>query len=207
MVAGIQGLVTASGFRGVDAVVIAEGTGTNRLAALSAWTCPGAGTCMVIRTNPLPRLLPNVPVVYASPVGNDLRDIYLRQFVDGRLITGEGARDSPAEDDSEPHGDALPTLLEVLEQEAEDRRQRRILRLLRESRLPLGKTWETFEHHRMPLALRQKLDHLARAVSWSTASTSWPSDCPALARPTPCAPWGTGWWRPATPSSLLQPTA
>ena len=41
------------------------------------------------------------------------------------------------------HGDALPTLLEVLEQEAEDRRQRRIIRLLRESRLPLGKTWET----------------------------------------------------------------
>ena len=41
MVAGIQGLVTASGFRGVDAVVIAEGTGTNRLAALSAWACPG----------------------------------------------------------------------------------------------------------------------------------------------------------------------
>ena len=60
------------------------------------------------------------------------------------------------------HGDALPTLLEVLEQEAEDRRQRRIIRLLRESRLTLGKTWETFEHHRMPLALRQQLDHLAQ---------------------------------------------
>ena len=60
------------------------------------------------------------------------------------------------------HGDALPTLLEVLEQEAEDRRQRRIIRLLRESRLPFGKTWETFEHHRMPLALRQQLDHLAQ---------------------------------------------
>ena len=60
------------------------------------------------------------------------------------------------------HGDALPTLLEVLEQEADDRRQRCIIRLLRESRLPLGKTWETFEHHRMPLALRQQLDHLAQ---------------------------------------------
>ena len=121
---------------------------------------------MVIRTNPLPRLLPNVPVVYASPVGNDLPvlywEIYLRQFVDGRLITGEGAQDSPAKDDNEPHGDALPTLLEVLEQEAEDRRQRRIVRLLRESRLPLGKTCETFEHHRMPLVLRQQLDHLAQ---------------------------------------------
>ena len=66
------------------------------------------------------------------------------------------------------HGDALPTLptlptlLEVLEQEAEDRRHRRINRLRRESRLPSGKTWETFEHGRMPLALRQQLDHLAQ---------------------------------------------
>ncbi len=50
----------------------------------------------------------------------------------------------------------------MLEQEAEDRRHRRIVRLLRESRLPLGKTWETFEHHRMPLALRQQLDYLPR---------------------------------------------
>ena len=38
------------------------------------------------------------------------------------------------------HGDALPTFLEVLEQEAEDRRHRRINRLRKESRLPLGKT-------------------------------------------------------------------
>ena len=41
------------------------------------------------------------------------------------------------------HGDALETLLEVLEQEAEDRRQRRINKLRKESRLPAGKTWET----------------------------------------------------------------
>ena len=60
------------------------------------------------------------------------------------------------------HGDALPTLLEVLEQKAEDRRQRRIIRLRRESRLPAGKTWETFEHDRMPLAMRQRMDQLAQ---------------------------------------------
>ena len=59
------------------------------------------------------------------------------------------------------HGDALETLLEVLEQEAEDRRQRRIGRLRTASRLPSGKTWETFEHDRVPLALRQQLDELA----------------------------------------------
>ena len=41
------------------------------------------------------------------------------------------------------HGDALSTFLEVLEQEGEDRRQRRIGRLRISSRLPAGKTWET----------------------------------------------------------------
>ncbi len=43
----------------------------------------------------------------------------------------------------------LNTMLKVLEQEAEDRRHRRINRLRRESGLPSGKTWETFEHHRV----------------------------------------------------------
>ena len=59
------------------------------------------------------------------------------------------------------HGDALETLLEVLEQEAEDRRQRRIGRLRTASRLPAGKTRESFEHDRVHLALRQQLDELA----------------------------------------------
>ena len=43
------------------------------------------------------------------------------------------------------HGDALATFLEVLEEGAEDRRHRRISRLRKESRLPSGKTWETFD--------------------------------------------------------------
>ena len=60
------------------------------------------------------------------------------------------------------HGDALATFLEVLEQEAEDRRHRRISRLRQSSRLPSGKTWETFEHDRVPLALQQQLDQLAQ---------------------------------------------
>ena len=37
------------------------------------------------------------------------------------------------------HPDALQTLLEVLEQEAEDRRQRRIIRLRRASKLPAAR--------------------------------------------------------------------
>ena len=50
----------------------------------------------------------------------------------------------------------------MLEQEAEDRRHRRINRLRLASKLPAGKTWETFEHDRMPLAMRQQMDHLAQ---------------------------------------------
>ena len=43
--------------------------------------------------------------------------------------------------------------------------------------------------------------------SSSAASTSWPSGCPAPARPTPGAPWATAWWKPATPSFSHRPTA
>ena len=60
------------------------------------------------------------------------------------------------------HGDALATFLEVLEEEAENRRHRRIDRLRKEAKLPSGKTWETFEHDRIPLVLRQQMDQLAQ---------------------------------------------
>ena len=61
------------------------------------------------------------------------------------------------------HGGAVgvPVPLGSAGQEAEDRRQRRIGRLRTASRLPAGKTWETFEHDRVPLALRQQLGELA----------------------------------------------
>ena len=59
------------------------------------------------------------------------------------------------------HAAALPTLMEVLEQEAEDRRIRRVDRLRRASRLPVGKTWDTFEHDSAPVKLRQQLIRLA----------------------------------------------
>ena len=90
------------------------------------------------------------------------------------------------------HGDALPIFLEVLEQEADDRRHRRINRLRQSSRLPSGKTWETFEHHRMPLALRQQLDHLAQGSfvehGVNVLAFGLPGGFPA--RPTRSAPFG-----------------
>ena len=100
------------------------------------------------------------------------------------------------------HGDALHPSLEVLEQEADDRRYRRINRLRQRFKLPSGKTWETFEYHRMPLALRQQLDHLAQGSFVERGVNG-----PAPARPTPGALWATVRWKLATPASSPRPTA
>jgi DNA replication protein DnaC len=59
------------------------------------------------------------------------------------------------------HGKALDTLLEVLELEAGDRRQRREDRLRRAAKLPAGKTWDTLDMTRFPVGLQQKLEELA----------------------------------------------
>jgi DNA replication protein DnaC len=57
--------------------------------------------------------------------------------------------------------DALPLVLEVLELEAGDRRERRVERLQRAAKLPPGKTFETFADARLPRPLVQQLHDLA----------------------------------------------
>ena len=52
------------------------------------------------------------------------------------------------------HSNALETLLEVLEQEAEDQRQWRIGRLRTASGFQQERPGEILEHDRVPLALR-----------------------------------------------------
>lgn len=59
------------------------------------------------------------------------------------------------------HQDALATLLEVLEAEADERGQRRTDRLLKASRLLQGKTFETLDRERIPRGVLTKLDELA----------------------------------------------
>lgn len=59
------------------------------------------------------------------------------------------------------HESALPTLLEVLEAEADERGQRRTERLLKAARLPPGKTFETLDRARVPRQIMLKLDGLA----------------------------------------------
>ena len=60
------------------------------------------------------------------------------------------------------HADVLPVLAEVLELEADDRRERRVDRLRRASRLPPGKTFATLDEVRLPRPLAKQLRDLAR---------------------------------------------
>ena len=56
--------------------------------------------------------------------------------------------------------EAVQTVVEVFELEAGDRQQRRVDRLRRASKLPPGKTFESFERQRLPDKLRQQLRDL-----------------------------------------------
>lgn len=56
---------------------------------------------------------------------------------------------------------AFPLLLDVLELEAQERRERRITRLRRASRLPPGKTFDTLKEARFPASLARRLHELA----------------------------------------------
>jgi DNA replication protein DnaC len=56
--------------------------------------------------------------------------------------------------------EALEVVLEVFELEASERWERRVERLRRASKLPIGKTFDTLELTRLPLLLQQKLRQL-----------------------------------------------
>ena len=104
----VSAVETTNGDIGCDAVVLSAGTDTTALAALAGVNVPQAESPgVVIRTNPLPPLLYNVPVVYAPPLGDGRREIHLRQCADGRMMIGEGDQESLAEDDSQAHADDL----------------------------------------------------------------------------------------------------
>lgn len=60
------------------------------------------------------------------------------------------------------YADALETLLEVFEMEAHDRKERRVERLRKASKLPPGKTFDNFDLRRLPKSLAQKLKELRR---------------------------------------------
>lgn len=65
---------------------------------------------------------------------------------------------------------AFPVLFELLELEAEERRQRRIARFRQAARLPPGKTFDTLDAGRLPLPLFQQLQQLATGACLETAT-------------------------------------
>ena len=88
------------------------------------------------------------------------------------------------------------------------RRRRRTTRLRRASRLAPGKTWDTFQHQRLPARLQQQLGELgARGIHRTGDKRAGLRIAWHREDPTPCAPWATGWWKPDTRSSLRQPIA
>lgn len=62
------------------------------------------------------------------------------------------------------HGELLGLLVEIFETEAGDRRDRRVDRLRRASRLPPGKTLETLDLTRFPRPLAAKVKELAKGA-------------------------------------------
>ena len=92
------------------------------------------------------------------------------------------------------HHDALPVLVEVLEAEAEARRQRRIARLRRNSRLPPGKSFETLDTGRLPAPLTQQLETLATGAFIETATNVLAFGLPGVGKShtQPGAPRATG---------------
>ena len=104
----VAAVETTSGGIECDAVVLAAGRDTTALAALAGVNVPQAESPgIVVRTTPMPPLLPNVPIVYAPPLSEAQQEIHLRQCADGRMMIGEGDQESLAEDDSRAHADDL----------------------------------------------------------------------------------------------------
>ncbi|MYC05778.1 MAG: FAD-binding oxidoreductase [Chloroflexi bacterium] len=104
----VKAVETTSGTIECDTVALAAGTDVTPLAAMASvhvpqYRSPG----VVIRTNPLPRVLESVPVIYAPSSADGRQEIHIRQCADGRMMIGEGNQESLAEDDSQAHADDL----------------------------------------------------------------------------------------------------
>ena len=91
-----------------DAVVLAAGVATTELAAgvgvnVPQYESPG----VVVKTNPLPRIIESASVIYAPPISAEQPEIHIRQGTDGVVMIGEGSQESLARDDSQEHADSL----------------------------------------------------------------------------------------------------
>lgn len=99
---------TSAGNIPCDVLVLAAGVAVTDLAAQVGVDIPQEESPgVVIRTDPQPRLLHAVPVVYAPPVDSVHQEVHIRQLSDGRVMIGEGSQESLNRDDSKAHADDL----------------------------------------------------------------------------------------------------
>ena len=87
-----------------DAVVLAAGVGTTKLAAMAGVHVPQEESPgVVVGTEPMPPILRNVAALYCPPVGAEGQEVHVRQGADGVVLMGEGSQESLARDDSPEH--------------------------------------------------------------------------------------------------------
>ncbi len=104
----VQSVTTTTGDIACDAVVLAGGIDNTMLAShVGAYIPQQSSPGVVIRTDPQPKLLKSVSVVYLPPLSEQDKEVHLRQLSDGTLMIGEGSQESLAADDSQLHADNL----------------------------------------------------------------------------------------------------
>ena len=88
------------------------------------------------------------------------------------------------------HEDALRIVHEVFSLEAEERQGRRVERLRKASRLPVGKTFDTFDDSALPRPLVQKLHQLAGGEFLDRAANGLAFGLPGTGKTHACAAIG-----------------
>ena len=100
----LAGGSVAGGSVTCDAVVLAAGVATTRLAQMAGLYVPQEESPgVVVRTEPMAPVLRTVAALYAPPTGTHDLKVHVRQSPDGIVMMGEGSQESLARDDSPRH--------------------------------------------------------------------------------------------------------
>jgi DNA replication protein DnaC len=111
-------------------------------------------------TNQRPRSTTQKTRPAASPATPDQTDRMKEQFRELRLPSFRDHFQQAAVRAATENHSHLEYLAELATLECQTRRQGRIQRLLRNSKLPLEKTWSSFKFDRLPLIVKQQLETL-----------------------------------------------
>lgn len=95
-----------------------------------------------------------LPTIDTSNLPEQLKSLRLPTFRENYLATSDQA--------AREHWTHTQFLAEMVEQECQARTQSRIVRLMRNSNLLAGKTWDQFDWSRLPLHVRQQFETLRR---------------------------------------------